>query len=493
MRQPTTTATSGSATTSETTASATTTSATTSVETTTSTSESATTGETTTSATTVSEPVSQTTTTISGAIEGGTDTNTTTTTGSALPEEVTKTVTNRSDIAQDHIAWSVETVVARPGEVAELEIKVEDPNNVKLPVAGAQFHLVTADGFVLEAVTEPYDAYKATPTFNLGTKEIAFDTNTDGKGVVADDYSVIMKVKVKVPEDCKGGEFAVYPNELTAVNFEALDGSVSPAEISVTDRIDIIPGKIIVPTIYADATPTYGFYFSHDDGTRPDGSEGGFSKGQLGDLTIHETYTDAEGNLVDNIIGTADDVNFNGETPNSVYVPKDGADEKGFKVAPFKYEVPVYYDLGNGNKPLCDKDGNPIDIEAYIGVKGDVNFDEAANAVDASQVMAYYSQVSVNTDVNTPDTIALSISDLVNGDATSVYDKFAAFLGDTDAYEYAEDNWHREKADRPINSVDASQIMAYYSLASTKVKNNEMTDNEAWNLASPNRFTKPNN
>ena len=165
-------------------------------------------------------------------------------------------------------------------------------------------------------------------------------------------------------------------------------------------------------------------------------------------------------------------INFNGETPASIY---------DINNTTFKYEVPVYY----GDAPLLDADKNQVKITVYIGVKGDIDLSNNSDAIDASQALGYYAEISTG---KTPDETQISGSDLVE-DASSIYDHFAAFLGDVDTNEWAPDNWKVRKDGRVIDAVDATQILVFYSYASTEVEPlGDMTVQEAWNLASPFRF-----
>ena len=134
-----------------------------------------------------------------------------------------------------------------------------------------------------------------------------------------------------------------------------------------------------------------------------------------------------------------------------------------------------------------------VHVTAYIGVKGDINFDGKADAVDASQALAYYSALSTGGNAKE---VVLSQSTLVNGDSTSVFDDLAAFLGDVNEDEWSETNWRRPKAGfggeddrgRAIDSVDASEILYFYSLVSDINPETRPDKQTAWDIASPKRF-----
>ncbi|MDE5583502.1 MAG: cellulose-binding protein CttA-related protein, partial [Ruminococcus sp.] len=221
---------------------------------------------------------------------------------------------------------------------------------------------------------------------------------------------------------------------------------------------------------YNTETATYGFYFSHDDGTY-----GGFHAEQidLGSVRIYDVYEiDGEETVIEREDLDIDNFNFNGATPASVYSDLN---------TELKYNVPLYYN----DLKLVDKNGYALTIEAYIGLKGDVNLDRAVNSVDPSQMLAYYSGLSTG---GSAATTRLSQSKLV--DVNEVYDEFAAFLGDVNEFEYGEGNWKKGKVGRSMTSVEASQILFFYSLVSNLNEAERLPVQEAWDVVSPERNGK---
>ena len=195
-------------------------------------------------------------------------------------------------------------------------------------------------------------------------------------------------------------------------------------------------------------TSSYGFYYSHDEE---------FNKDQVGDLVLHVVYE------TDKTEDIQIDYEF-ASTPAETFVKYD-ADFK--YIANLNYAGRTIVD-SNGTIVLTEGDalktvdGSDAGVEVYIGYMGDVNLDYSINAVDASQTLGYYAETSTG---KTPDQIILSISSSLVTDPDSIYDHFAAFLGDVK--NDVSDNWKAKKADRVIDAVDASNILSAYAYLST--------------------------
>ena len=152
----------------------------------------------------------------------------------------------------------------------------------------------------------------------------------------------------------------------------------------------------------------------------------------------------------------------------------------------FRYFIDVKYaaseDLKDeyGNVLLAsgdvikDVENENVTAEVYIGVKGDINLDNEVDAADASQALEYYA--SVMNDGKSSDEIILSQTrdDLVTS-PTSIYDNFAAFLGDVDVV--SANNGIVAKSERVIDSSDASNILKYYG----ESYGSDLSHKELWN------------
>ena len=347
-------------------------------------------------------------------------------------------------------------------------------------------NIMTIDGAIIIKAKTTTTTTTSTPTTTTTTSAPTTTTTTTSASTTTTTTTSATTTTTTTTGDIGGGDISnttttttqgsVLPggdtNTTTTTTSQTTQTSTTTTTGSTTTT------TLTYPHYYVDYTTQIGFYFSHDDGRRENGivGEGGFSKEQV---TISKMYkVDYEGATPTEVTFDPEKITFNGATPASVY---DKANQT------FKYEVPVFYDFGeNGEediRPLLNEEKNQITVTVYIGVKGDVNLDNRADAVDATQIQVYYAHLSAGN--GTPKDTQLSLSsDLVDG-PDSDYDHFAAFLGDVNANEWSETNWKLRKEDRPeINAVDATQIQVFYARASTS----DEDPYDIWNYASPSRF-----
>ncbi|MCM1270086.1 MAG: hypothetical protein NC247_05595 [Ruminococcus flavefaciens] len=221
---------------------------------------------------------------------------------------------------------------------------------------------------------------------------------------------------------------------------------------------------------YAEVESDYGFYIDFDKE---------FNKEQITSAQLHVVYNDVavdedgleildeDGNAIvlkeyEDVTDILDSVDFGDNTPGNTYNEENES---------FRYDVPVSYE----GEELKDVDGNVITVEAYIGLKGDTDLNNAVDATDATLTLKYYTaRISgVGGEEVDPYTLTLSNSELVDS-PTSVYEEFAAFLSDVDSE--LSDNWKMTKADRNIDGVDATLILKYY----TRVISNHEPGEELW-------------
>ena len=227
-----------------------------------------------------------------------------------------------------------------------------------------------------------------------------------------------------------------------------------PADVTVTTS---------VVKSYVTADTDYAFYLN---------TEEEFDKAQVSNVILHTSYVEGytidgqtiitkEGEEIKDITA---DINFGSATPSNTY--KEDNDT-------FKYTVPV---CGTDGQPLTDNDGKNVTVTVYIGVKGDTNLDSAADAVDASQVLAFYAKTS--TQGRGVYDVILSESKLVNA-PDSLYEEFAAFLSDVHHDASVTVGRDAKKDSRSITANDASNILAYYSKRSADTYKDK-TDKEIW-------------
>ena len=226
-----------------------------------------------------------------------------------------------------------------------------------------------------------------------------------------------------------------------------------PADVTVTTS---------VVKSYVTADTDYAFYLN---------TEEEFDKAQVSNVILHTSYV--EGYTIDgqtiitkegeDIKDITADINFGSATPSNTYKQDNTT---------FKYSVPVY----GADGVLTDNEGKNLTVTVYIGVKGDTNLDSVANAVDASQVLAFYAKTS--TQGRGVYDVILSESKLVST-PDGLYEEFAAFLSDVHHDSDKIVGRDGKKDARVLNANDASNILAYYSRRSSAQYNGK-TDKEIW-------------
>ena len=179
-----------------------------------------------------------------------------------------------------------------------------------------------------------------------------------------------------------------------------------------------------------------GYFFSHDPRSFP------------ADMVIAK-YVIENGNAVafDPSKVTFEDTVNGGSTPMAAYRETQ---------TDFTYKLNVFYD----GKPVYLKDGTRAVVTAYIGVKGDANLDNVADAVDASYALVYYAKIMTGqkpeeTNLNDPN-----VNELVA--SKPELDLLGKLLVDVNNDCYSKGNWSLGH-DRVIDATDASFVLVFYS------------------------------
>ena len=240
--------------------------------------------------------------------------------------------------------------------------------------------------------------------------------------------------------------------------------TTSPSTESSTSTSTTTPG--VTTSVYAEGTPVNGYYFSHDPRS--------FKKGHLDGVKF---YSVDEKGSVTPIDATEflSKVTFK-DVKKGASTPEDAYDVNN---TTFAYEVAVYYN----DAPLKDATGKALTFTVYIGVKGDSNLDNKVDSSDATNVLAYYSELATKPKDISADTIRITPDTNKFVNENPELDQLCAFLADVDRDVYDEANWKTRKADtanRKIDSSDASWILAFYSIKSTASA--ETKDHTIWNM-----------
>ena len=454
-----------------------------------------TTGDVVTTTTTTGDVVTTTTTfdisTTSSTSDITSTSSTTTTTTSTTSTSSTTTTTK--PIPAGAIIWRVVDAEGQPGQTVKVKIVVDDPNGAKLPISGVDFTVVPETPVGIAGYGETSDAYGAPITGNTSDGTFQFH-NPIGTSVASEDGKTVIEIEFAIPEDCADGDYTI---DLSILTISDEDGNTS----TLAGRIVPVDGKIKVTHIpsgkklvrsYAEIDTKPGFYFSHDDGQRQPGVVGGFDKDQVTKLNIYDVY-EIDGVEQAPELRTEIDyskINYNGLTPAKVYDARRATvtDDHVATRNDFIYDdvVQVYYD----DLALVDKDGNPLYITAYIGVKGDANLNNVADGSDATDVLWYFGQISGGVGGTTVDrdTIQLTRNSTFVTGVDDPLEQLAAFLCDVTEDEWSEDNWTIAKKDRNIDGTDATLILKYFGLVLRRVDDSSSWYYECWNEAVPNRF-----
>ena len=239
------------------------------------------------------------------------------------------------------------------------------------------------------------------------------------------------------------------------------DTTSTTSSETTTTTTTITNVKSVEVSRYATVKTSAGFYLDIDPEFHKEQIEEAMLYIKTQNIAIDEDgneIKDADGNPVvlgeytENAIDITDSVTFGDATPSNTY----SADEKDFK-----YELPIYY---RGAK-LTDEEGYDLDVEVYIGIKGDADLSNEVDGSDATLILQYFGNMQAGTGGVSVDanTVQMNkINSIVTG-PESIYDEFSVFLADVDSK--ITDNWKPgKKADRAIDGSDATLDLKYFGI-----------------------------
>ena len=468
---------------------------------------------------------------------------TTSTSSTEQSEVTTTTVTETPQVVtapDGAIIWQIQRVTAKAGETVTVPVLVLDPNGANLAIGGAQFGVTAKAPVAFDSVSAKSDAYASDVVANASTFEFAF-ANAKGAEAAAANGAVVFNLTYTVPEGTEAGEYPVewtkdffnvansngddlskyvicldgaiiVEAETTTVTHEITTTSdtetttasetesatdtettTTASESTTESDTDTVStssetttasettttvsesetddGSTTTTTgtdytlpegakLVAEVTAVDGFYFNHDKRT--------FNIGHVDGIKIKEVLTDGTENdlTVDLSQITFKEQVSGKDNPMEAYREEQ---------TDFTYIVDVLY----GGKALETADGKPLTFKAYIGVKGDSNLDNKADAKDASNALGFYAAASTKAENVSTDSISLNpeSTEIIKNNPDLDLDQFGAFLVDVDKDVYDADNWKTTKSGRVIDAKDASAILKYYSIVST----GETDRQKAWN------------
>ena len=182
-----------------------------------------------------------------------TTTTTTKQTTTTTTVSTTAPVTTTTDyaVAEGGVEWIIPQVTAKAGEKVTMDIVVKSSD---LAVAGASYSVTAADPIKFSSVSKDSAAYGSEIVKNEGTNEFAFGEGV-GKGVVAEDGSVIMTLTYEVPAGTAAGK---YPVEWSAEEVSDTNGNIITDKVTFTDGyIEVVDDAVegtaewVIPEVQA--------------------------------------------------------------------------------------------------------------------------------------------------------------------------------------------------------------------------------------------------
>lgn len=425
----------------------------------------------------------QTTTTTTGETTTSTDTETTTTESETTDSDTsttdTETTTTGTDIdtSETTDTETTETTETDTTDTTDTETTTTDTDTDTTDTDDTTTTTSTTDIVGTEdpgsvtTTTEDTDLPFETTTDEVSIPTTPHTSTTESETTVSDDTttSTDTGTVTQEPADLSTTESSSNTDD---IGDDTRDTSTTTSTGTGTTA-STEPGEtrtVVTTAVNYYAKTEVGFYLNVDEE---------FHKEQISSLSYSvdeiTEYYDADDNLISYEVtkegekhDIIDLVTFGDKTPNNTYEEDNAL--HAYQVSLIASEAIVDPETGfvvaeNAGDTLRYVDGQAVSITVYIGVKGDANLDNMADARDASDVLAWYAAMS--TGGLASETIFAQNCALVES-ASDDLDHFAAFLCDVDNEPgVVEDNWKLRKAERGIDARDASSILAYYALVST--------------------------
>ena len=377
----------------------------------------------------------------------------------------TSTTTTTTTTTTDETTTTTTTTTENPEDTTTTTTTTENPEDTTTTTTTTENHEDTTTTTTTE---NPEDT-----TTTTTTTENPEDTTTTSTTENPEDTTTTTTT-TENPED----------TTTTTVTTENPEDTTTTTIGTVT----ALPGEtvtVVSTVVHFNNTETVGFYLNIN--TK-------FKEEQLKDITYSIDTSiltiDEFGEIIGDVvtekgaeIAISDKVDFGEQTPESLY-NKRVAEQPSL----FAYQVDIYATediideatgavIASEGNILRAVNGSTVSVTAYIGVKGDSNFDFLADANDASTVLVWYANVSTGANA---ETTQFSSNDnfVVNDDGSlNILDDLAAFLCDVNN-EQDNNNWNEYKPARLIDATDASSILTYYAEVSTGTEGGRQTWND---------------
>ena len=176
------------------------------------------------------------------------------TTTSADGGSTTTTVTTTTATPEGALVWQIDTKRMESPQIdteVELRVYVNDKNNAKVGVAGAQFRIANDDGIKFKSATgtTAYNGELSTSTEADEKLNAFMFTTKDAKNVAAANDSNVVVLKFVVPANCPAGTY----------NVDFVDGTLNVADEKtndITKHIIGLGGAIIIDPQHLTPTTT---------------------------------------------------------------------------------------------------------------------------------------------------------------------------------------------------------------------------------------------
>ncbi len=308
-----------------------------------------------------------------------------------------------------NVVYNLDDVLASPGS------SIDIPLSVWFDDGTSQFTMtvVVPDGFTIDDFTfGPEYSENGTFTFDPTTGVLTWTSN-DGTNFVPQPGTTIGTLHLTVSDDVEPGDYTVTLTDVvpTNENGDTLEYTVNDSTVTISEK-----DLTIVNTYKVEfEEPTRVYYWSHDFRTF---QQSGGLDGMSAYLYLYQYYV-ADGYFVDKDGNQILDANGNAmpysETdtvyPDAAYAfntvaldvtastkPAEDADSpvEVYVAGQHIYPVALYCDQ-TGNEIIIG-DGSPLfmgEIQIFIGLKGDINLDDAVDTLDAIEALTFYNKVTV--------------------------------------------------------------------------------------------------
>ena len=352
----------------------------------------------------------------------------------AAPTSSTTEEGSQTTVAENTVKYEIPTVVAKPGEIVEIPVKVYTGS----PVNGISLSLVADKTLTYDSFAAGV-AYTGEPVWNAASMVYSWNSETDQTAADA----VLFTVKYTVPADAAIG---VYPITFNTANCETVNANGDILKAEYVDGAVVVEGTTATIDGYTfdKEAALIGDMFWSEDPTSFDTS----------DLNVQITVSMKSVAVVD---GKVEEVSETETLPigNLFALTANSASELEYTEAG-EYTIGILVDetaVAEAVENLVETEVTWTDLDksavageftVLVGLRGDVNLDGKVDVADAVQILQYSAAAILEEAGGQPEIPSAEIIEP---------DSLAKFCADVDCYKDAE---HAK-----INTADAVCILNY--------------------------------